>query len=76
MRPLDSTGRLAWHGRVRLPLLFLTFVLLCIAAPSRAADGPKNGTVLIIRHAEKPEDGPTLSPEGKKPLVINYLNMI
>lgn len=32
----------------------------------RAADGPKNGVVLLIRHAEKPENGPGLSPEGEK----------
>jgi hypothetical protein len=47
----------------RLAFLLLVF-LLGLAA--HAADGPRNGVVLIIRHAEKPADGPGLTPRGEE----------
>ena len=44
-------------------------VLFCPFAPAHSADvpvtGPKNGTVLLIRHAEKPETGDGLTPAGE-----------
>ena len=42
------------------------FAAVCIHA--QAADGPglMNAVILIVRHAEKPEIGEALSPEGQK----------
>ena len=43
-------------------------VLIAPAFGEHAGPGPKNGTVLIIRHAEKPPDNdssPGLAPEGE-----------
>jgi hypothetical protein len=40
--------------------------LLAFRAGLWAEDGPKNGVVLIIRHAEKPESGQGLSPRGEE----------
>jgi broad specificity phosphatase PhoE len=37
---------------------------LTLAADSQ--DGPKDAVVLIIRHAEKPDTGPGLSPRGQQ----------
>ena len=37
---------------------------LALAADSQ--DGPKDAVVLIIRHAEKPDSGPDLSPRGQQ----------
>ncbi len=37
---------------------------LAVAADSQ--DGPKNAVVLIIRHGEKPDSGPYLSPIGQQ----------
>ena len=36
------------------------------AISGHSADGPKNGIVLLIRHAEKPNDGAGLSLDGQK----------
>ena len=44
------------------PALLLSCVL---SSAALAADGPKDAVVLIIRHAEKHEDGITLSGKGK-----------
>ena len=38
--------------------------MLTLAAGSQ--DGPKDAVVLIIRHAEKPDTGPGLSPSGQQ----------
>jgi broad specificity phosphatase PhoE len=38
--------------------------MLTLAAGSQ--DGPKDAVVLIIRHAEKPDTGPGLSPRGQQ----------
>jgi hypothetical protein len=45
----------------------VALVLLCaLTFPSRAQDGPKDSTVLIIRHAEKPENGSGLTARGEQ----------
>jgi hypothetical protein len=44
-----------------LALLQLTF---CRSAAAQAAAGLKDAVVLVIRHAEKPQEGKELSPEG------------
>jgi len=52
----------------RLPL-FAALTMIGIAAaisPTQAATGLANTTVLIVRHAEKPADGPGLAPLGEK----------
>jgi hypothetical protein len=52
---------------VRIQLLLLSLVsLLITTGAALSADGPKNGTVLIIRHAEDSASGPGLSPDGEK----------
>ncbi len=52
----------------RTPKAFVAVVLfastLTLAADSQ--DGPKDAVVLIIRHAEKPDSGPDLSPSGQQ----------
>ena len=40
--------------------------VLLFALTACAADGPRDAVVLIIRHAEKPEDGFELSPRGQQ----------
>jgi hypothetical protein len=45
-------------------LLSLLFPL-ALAGSAFAADGPKDAVILVIRHAEKHEDGITLSGKGK-----------
>ena len=48
-------------------LLALALAILSMSATSRAetAAGPRNAVVLIIRHAEQPEQGDGLSPAGE-----------
>ncbi len=46
-------------------------LLLIAAAPvshlnAAGAEGPKNATVLLIRHAEKPDEGDGLAPAGQE----------
>jgi len=41
-------------------------VLFIPSHAQEAASGPKNATVLIIRHAEKPEGGDELTPAGER----------
>ena len=43
-------------------LCFFPLITPCIAEPGH---GPKNATVLIIRHAEKPDAGDGLTPAGE-----------
>jgi hypothetical protein len=50
-------------------MLFRTAGILFVAPLTLGADspsGPKSATVLIIRHAEKPTTGATLSPAGEQ----------
>ena len=50
----------------RLPRFATIFLaLLALLLPAAAAEGPKNSIILIIRHAEKPEDGLGLAKEGE-----------
>ncbi len=64
---------------VRLPR-FITFVLLlltaCRSATADDAPGLRDATVLIIRHAEKPETGSGLSPDGveRANAYVHYFN--
>lgn len=57
--------------RLRLILLLMTSALLCPAAAiakhdhEHSAKGLADTTVLIIRHAEKPDEGSGLTPEGE-----------
>ena len=44
----------------------LLFPALALTLTACAPDGPKDATVLIIRHADKPEAGPGLSPAGEQ----------
>jgi hypothetical protein len=47
--------------------LFVTVVLAFAGTlPAESQDGPKDAVVLIIRHAEKPDSGPYLSPRGQQ----------
>ncbi len=50
------------HRRLLTALFFAS--TLTLAADSQ--DGPKNAIVLIIRHGEKPDSGPDLSPAGQQ----------
>jgi hypothetical protein len=50
------------HGHLFTAILFAS--TLIVAAD--AQDGPKNATVLIIRHAENPANGHGLSPTGEQ----------
>jgi hypothetical protein len=61
-----------WERPVTLPLalsrisgaiIVLTCALTCTV---RSQEGPKNATILIIRHAEKPENGTGLTPAGEQ----------
>jgi broad specificity phosphatase PhoE len=56
--------------------LWLCIVLLLGAAPAFAEDSPglKDATVLVIRHAEKPASGDTLTPAGeaRAKAYVNY----
>lgn len=61
--------------RQRLALclaLLATFTGLCSAAPKRSA--LQDAVILIVRHAEKPESGSALSPEGvqRAEAYVNY----
>ena len=52
--------------KIKNILTALSVVLGAVFASTAAAQmGPKGATVLIIRHAEKPETGAGLSPEGQ-----------
>src|SRR5262245_23938348 len=62
---LDSPAPRRCHHPVPGRLTFLLWISL-LSLIAQAADGPKNGTVLIIRHAEKPADGPGLTPRGEE----------
>ena len=47
--------------------LFTTVLLVStLTLAANAQDGPKDAVVLIIRHGEKPESGPNLSPRGQE----------
>ena len=50
------------HRYLFVALLFIS----TFAIAADAQDGPKNAVVLIIRHGEKPDSGPDLSPLGKE----------
>jgi len=50
------------HWRVFVAILFAFSPILT----AHAQEGPKNSTVLIIRHAENPPNGHALSPRGKE----------
>jgi hypothetical protein len=49
----------------RHPIAFL-LVIFQLTFAAFGQSGPANGTVLIIRHAEKPDDGPSLSLIGDR----------
>ncbi|HEX3989179.1 MAG TPA: flagellar basal body-associated protein FliL [Verrucomicrobiae bacterium] len=49
---------------VRFAALLLLVLTACRSATADDAPGLRDATVLIIRHAEKPENGSDLSPEG------------
>jgi broad specificity phosphatase PhoE len=50
------------HWRVFVAILVAFSSILA----ANAQEGPKNSTILIIRHAENPSDGHGLSPRGKE----------
>ncbi|MEP6810101.1 MAG: flagellar basal body-associated protein FliL [Chthoniobacterales bacterium] len=53
----------------KAPSLFIAVVILFLAvqpAPAKTSSSLRNATVLIIRHAEKPDIGKDLSPAGVK----------
>ena len=55
----------------------LAFIAMGKAAEPKDVRGLKDAAVLIIRHAEKPESGPTLSPAGEaraKAIVAYFKN--
>jgi hypothetical protein len=56
--------------RLRFNPIFICFTAVLFASRLTLAadsqDGPKDAVVLIIRHAEKPDTGPALSPSGQK----------
>ncbi len=47
-------------------LLATLFFALPLGVAAESQDGPKDGIVLIIRHAENPDNGRGLSPRGKE----------
>jgi hypothetical protein len=47
-------------------LLAALFFALPLGVAAESQDGPKDGIVLIIRHAENPDNGRGLSPRGKE----------
>lgn len=47
-------------------LLVIAHLASSTALGANSQGGPKNAVVLIIRHAEKPADGPYLSPAGQQ----------
>ena len=62
---------------LRLAGVFALSLLLAPFAPAQTAARPvplADATILIIRHAEKPEDGPELSPAGERraQLYVDY----
>lgn len=52
----------------RFPLCYFLFIFgACLSSSGESAPvGPANGTILMIRHAEKPESGDQLSEAGQK----------
>jgi broad specificity phosphatase PhoE len=50
------------QARLFIAILFASAMIPIV----RAQDGPKNATVLIIRHAENPPNGHGLSPTGEQ----------
>jgi broad specificity phosphatase PhoE len=55
------------HFIHRYKWLFIAgLVASALTLTAEAQDGPKNATVLIIRHAENPADGHGLSPRGQE----------
>jgi len=46
--------------------LFIAVIYGALSIVANAQEGPKNSTILIIRHAENPADGHGLSPRGKE----------
>jgi len=67
--------------KINLPTLICGFLMLAMplamfAGPSRDAkcDALKNAVILVIRHAEKPASGMSLSPEGeaRAAAYVNY----
>ena len=67
MRP-----KLLWCGL--LALFFPTFVFATQTPPIENSSALKNTVILIIRHAEKPEDGHGLSADGvaRADAYVNY----
>ena len=62
-----------WHRQMRLKLVFCALIALGIpaaifaqSAQGETASGLKNAVILIIRHAEKTDDGRGLSSLGVK----------
>jgi hypothetical protein len=53
---------LACNGRLFTEVLFASTPPLA----ANSQDGPKDAVILIIRHAEKPDSGPGLSPSGQQ----------
>ncbi len=56
--------------RMRLATLVLSLVLAAATAPAEARDAPAGGglanaTLLLVRHAEKPDSGSGLTPAGE-----------
>jgi broad specificity phosphatase PhoE len=52
--------------RYRFLFIAAFFFAFTLIAAAQAQDGPKNATVLIIRHAEDPGGGHGLSPRGEQ----------
>ena len=50
------------HGHLFTAIFFASTLIVA----AEAQDGPKNSTVLIIRHAENPANGRGLSPTGQQ----------
>jgi len=47
-------------------LFTAVFFASTLTLPADSQEGPKDAVVLIIRHAEKPDTGPGLSPSGQQ----------
>src|SRR5215471_18691768 len=58
----------ARFGIIAVALLALVFAITALSKTSHHKNGLplQDATVLIIRHAEKPEGGPDLSAEGRR----------
>ncbi|HEY3852844.1 MAG TPA: flagellar basal body-associated protein FliL [Verrucomicrobiae bacterium] len=63
-RPGLNTGLGKFFRVTRFAALILLVLTACRSATADDAPGLRDATVLIIRHAEKPENGNGLSPEG------------